>query len=92
MPTRTLPGAFAALAAIASGTALAAPDGAAPASPRSPAFLSPGELPPHPTSSWTAGEVTEGVPQELRLCLGDELPAHGHRYSRYREFRTAKLR
>jgi hypothetical protein len=50
-----------------------------------PGFLAAAELPPHPTSSWTAGKVTDGVPDELRLCLEEALLAYD---SRYRDFRT----
>ncbi|MGW3421493.1 hypothetical protein [Streptomyces phaeochromogenes] len=50
-----------------------------------PKFLSPSQLPPHPTSSWTAGKVTDGVPDELRFCVQDTLPGYD---SRYRDFRT----
>ncbi|MDQ0948735.1 monoamine oxidase [Streptomyces phaeochromogenes] len=50
-----------------------------------PKFLSASQLPPHPTSSWTAGKVTDGVPDELRFCIEDTLPGYD---SRYRDFRT----
>jgi len=50
-----------------------------------PKFLSVSQLPPHPSSSWTAGKVTDGVPDELRFCIQDTLPGYD---SRYRDFRT----
>jgi hypothetical protein len=50
-----------------------------------PKFLSASQLPPHPTSSWTAGKVTDGVPDELRFCIEETLPGYD---SRYRAFRT----
>ncbi|MYS95652.1 MULTISPECIES: hypothetical protein [Streptomyces] len=85
MPMRTRAGALTALtvAALAAGTVLTAPPaGAAPkASPR---FLSASELPPHPTSGWTAGPVTDGFPEELGSCLA-ELPGYDYRH---RAFRT----
>jgi hypothetical protein len=93
MPERTRVGTLTAYAAaaLAAATALAvaAPAGAAPASvPRtqaSPAFLSAADLPPHPSSAWTAGEITDGVPVELLLCLEQALPAQD---SRHRNFWT----
>ncbi|OSZ59006.1 hypothetical protein OQI_18705 [Streptomyces pharetrae CZA14] len=83
MPVRTRAAALAALAvaAVTGLTALAAPAGAAPG----PAFLSAAELPPHPSSAWTAGKVTDGVPDELRLCLDEVFPGYD---SRYRPFHT----
>ncbi|WP_260333402.1 hypothetical protein [Streptomyces beigongshangae] len=86
-----------AAAGLAVGTALAGPAGAAadtttripaPAPVRqgvAPGFLAAPELPPHPTSAWTAGEVTPGVPGELLLCLEEALPGYD---SSYRDFRT----
>ncbi|QQM40020.1 hypothetical protein [Streptomyces liliifuscus] len=50
-----------------------------------PKFLSASQLPPHPTSSWRAGKVTDGVPDELRFCFEETLPGYD---SRYRDFRT----
>ncbi|MGX1915188.1 hypothetical protein ACWIID_41210 [Streptomyces phaeochromogenes] len=50
-----------------------------------PKFLSASQLPPHPTSAWTAGKVTDGVPDEVRFCIEETLPGYD---SRYREFRT----
>ncbi|MDG9717774.1 hypothetical protein [Streptomyces sp. DH24] len=94
MPERTRVGTLTACAAVAltAATALvvSAPAGAVPAAsaPRAqaaPAFLSAADLPPHPSSAWTAGEITDGVPVELLLCLERALPEHG---SRYRDFRT----
>ncbi|HLL32449.1 MAG TPA: hypothetical protein VK545_00840 [Streptomyces sp.] len=83
MPIRTRAGALTAVAvaALTGVTALAVPAGAAP----SPAFLSAAELPPHPSSAWTAGKVTDGVPDELRLCMDEVFPGYD---SRYRPFHT----
>lgn len=82
MPKRTRAAALAALtvAALAAGTALTAPAGAAPQRTASPAFLTAAELPPHPSSSWTAGPVTDGFPAELAFCLGEGVPAHDYRH------------
>ncbi|MEJ1202448.1 MULTISPECIES: hypothetical protein [unclassified Streptomyces] len=74
------------VAALAVGAVLTAPAaGAAPKAP-APKFLSASQLPPHPTSSWTAGPVTDGFPEELGLCVSTEgVPAYDYRH---REFRT----
>ncbi|MFD6290119.1 hypothetical protein [Streptomyces sp. NPDC060205] len=95
MSKRTRGAAFTALAAaaLAVGTVLAGPAGAvvntsAPVSVTSsgtPKFLSAAQLPPHPSSAWTAGKVTPGVPDELVFCLEDALPGYD---SSYRDFRT----
>ncbi|MFI7412156.1 hypothetical protein ACIBU0_26140 [Streptomyces sp. NPDC049627] len=87
MSKRTRAGVLAALAVagLAAGTALtAAPAGAATKAP-APKFLSASELPPHPSSAWTAGRVTDGVPEEMQGCLGEALFGYD---SRYRTFRT----
>ncbi|KUM76110.1 hypothetical protein [Streptomyces curacoi] len=87
MPKRTRAGALTALAVagLTAGTALAAaPAGAATKAP-APKFLSASELPPHPSSAWTAGKVTDGVPEEMQHCFGEALLAYD---SRYRTFRT----
>ncbi|MFE9703160.1 hypothetical protein [Streptomyces sp. NPDC005930] len=73
-------------AALTAGTLLMAP--AADAAPKAaaPTFLSVAQLPPHPTSSWTAGPVTDGFPEELGLCVSTEgVPSYDYRY---RQFRT----
>ncbi|MFE1795594.1 hypothetical protein ACFW9L_05450 [Streptomyces sp. NPDC059517] len=95
MSKRTRGVAFTALAAaaLAVGTVLAGPAGAvvntsAPVSVTAsgtPRFLSAAQLPPHPSSAWTAGKVTPGVPGELAFCLEDALPGYD---SSYRDFRT----
>ncbi|MBB5124551.1 hypothetical protein FHS32_001283 [Streptomyces albaduncus] len=84
---RTRAAALAALTvtALAAGTALTAPAGAAPGKAASPAFLAASELPPHPSSTWTAGPVTDGFPAELAHCLGEGVPAYDYRH---RVFRT----
>ena len=87
MPKRTRAGALTALAvtALAVGTALAAPAGA---TAKAPGFLAAADLPPHPTSTWTAGKVTDGVPEEVEqdTCLGKALG--GGQGTWYRDFRT----
>ncbi|WP_353940414.1 hypothetical protein ABII15_01610 [Streptomyces sp. HUAS MG91] len=60
-----------AAAAVAAVAVLAAPASAA----GTPRFLSPSELPPHPSSAWIAGPVTAGQPDPLPLCVGDALPS-----------------
>lgn len=84
MPKRTRAGALTVLSltGLVLGVTLAVQAGAAPAAPK---FLSAADLPPHPSSAWTAGKVTDGVPDELLLCLEDALPGYD---SRYRDFRT----
>ena len=84
MPKRTRAGALTVLSltGLVLGVTLAVQAGAAPAAPR---FLSAADLPPHPSSAWPAGKVTDGVPDELLLCLEDALPGYD---SRYRDFRT----
>ncbi|MCT7356278.1 hypothetical protein N4P33_29640 [Streptomyces sp. 15-116A] len=83
MPNRTRAGALAVLtvAALTAGTALTAPAGAAAhntsAAPR---FLSASQLPPHPSSEWTAGPVTDGFPVQLAYCLGEGVPAYDYRH------------
>lgn len=74
-------------ALVAAGVALAAPAGATAkaSAPTPPRFLSAAELPPHPNSTWTADRVKDGVPEELRFCLGAALPGYD---SRYRAFHT----
>jgi hypothetical protein len=74
-----------AVAAVAAGTVLTAPAGAAPKA-AVPKFLSASQLPPHPTSSWTAGPVTEGFPEELGFCVSTE-GVLDYDY-RHRTFRT----
>jgi hypothetical protein len=73
-------------AALTAGTVLTAP--AAGAAPKAavPKFLSASQLPPHPSSPWTAGPVTEGFPEELGFCVSTEgVPSYDYRY---RQFRT----
>lgn len=81
MPKHTRAAALATLtaAALAVGTALAAPAGAA----APPKFLAASELPPHPSSDWNAGPVTDGFPAELAYCLGEGVPAYDYRHRVY---------
>ncbi|MFD5449399.1 hypothetical protein ACWDTR_32275 [Streptomyces sp. NPDC003470] len=69
------------VAALAAGTVLTAPAAGAAPKAAAPTFLSASQLPPHPTSSWTAGPVTDGFPEALGLCVSTEgVPAYDYRY------------
>ncbi|MBE4737500.1 MULTISPECIES: hypothetical protein [Streptomyces] len=70
-----------ALSALAAG---AVPAAAAKAG-TAPKYLSASQLPPHPSSSWTAGGIEDGLPEELQYCLGDALLAYD---INHRSFRT----
>ncbi|MEU6199697.1 hypothetical protein [Streptomyces sp. NPDC047061] len=87
MPKRTRAGALTALAgaALAVGTALAAP---AAAAPKPPGFLTAADLPAQPGTSWTAGRVIAGIPEEDRqdICVGVALGSGQDTW--FREFRT----
>ncbi|WP_217255165.1 hypothetical protein [Streptomyces sp. AC602_WCS936] len=73
-------------AALTAGTVLTAPAAGAAPKTAAPKFLSASQLPPHPTSSWTAGPVTDGFPEGLGLCVSTEgVPAYDYRH---REFWT----
>ncbi|MGW7298766.1 hypothetical protein [Streptomyces sp. NPDC054829] len=87
MHKRTRAGAVAAVtvAAVAAGAALTVPAGASPRVGSAPRFLSASELPPHPSSAWTADKVKPGMPDELRYCLEEPLLAYD---MSYRAFRT----
>ncbi|MFI6274596.1 hypothetical protein [Streptomyces sp. NPDC050988] len=74
------------VAALATGMVLTAPAAGAAPKAAAPKFLSASQLPPHPTSSWTAGLVTEGFPEALGLCVSTE-GMLDYDY-RHREFRT----
>ena len=74
-----------AVAALAAGTVLAAPVAGAAPKTAAPKFLSASQLPPHPTSSWTAGRVTEGFPEALGSCVDTEgVMSYDYRYREYR--------
>ncbi|MEU6682224.1 hypothetical protein [Streptomyces sp. NPDC046832] len=74
------------VAALAAGTVLTAPAAGAAPTAAAPKFLSASQLPPHPSSTWTAGPVTEGFPEALGTCVSTEgVPSYHYRY---REFRT----
>jgi hypothetical protein len=87
MPKHIRAGALTALvvAGLAASTAFAAAPAGAAAKAPTPKFLSASELPPHPSSAWTAGKVTDGVPEEMQGCLGETLLAYD---ARHRTFRT----
>ncbi|MFD9435775.1 hypothetical protein [Streptomyces sp. NPDC060002] len=74
------------VAGLALGTVLAVPAGAATVRP--PGFLSAADLPPHPSSSWTAGRVTAGASPDVEVdrCLGMALGDGWNSW--YRDFRT----
>ncbi|MFJ8808811.1 hypothetical protein [Streptomyces sp. NPDC102490] len=74
------------VSALAAATALTAPAAGAAPKTAAPTFLSASQLPPHPTSSWTAGPVTDGFPEELGLCVSTE-GVSSYTY-RHRQFRT----
>ncbi|MGW9495797.1 hypothetical protein ACWG5P_15655 [Streptomyces prasinus] len=90
MPMRTRAAALSAIAALtlAAVTSLTVPAGAAPApdavpkaKAAAPKFLAASQLPPHPSSAWTAGPVTDGFPVELAYCLGEDgIPAYDYRH------------
>src|SRR5438128_10776570 len=84
MPKRTRAGALLAVAVTGLAVALAGP---AVAVPKAPGFLAAADLPPHPSSSWTAGKVTGGIPDDVDrdICLR-ALP--GHESAWHRDFRT----
>lgn len=84
MPKRTRAGALLAIAVTGLTAALA---GSAAAAPKAPGFLAAADLPAHPSSSWTAGKVTVGVPEgtDQDTCLR-ALPGHGSAW--HRDFRT----
>ncbi|NGO74620.1 hypothetical protein G6045_02805 [Streptomyces sp. YC504] len=86
MHIRTSACAALAVAALAAGTVLTAPVAGATSKAAAPKFLSASQLPPHPTSSWTAGPVTEGFPEELGFCVSTE-GVLDYDY-RYRQFWT----
>lgn len=74
------------VAALAAGSVLVAPAAGAAPKAAAPKHLSASELPPHRTSSWTAGPVTEGFPEALGSCVSTE-GVLSYDY-RHREFRT----
>ncbi|MEW2561454.1 hypothetical protein ACFYZI_10645 [Streptomyces griseorubiginosus] len=83
---RTRVGALSALAltGLALGATLATP---AQAAPKAPGFLAAADLPPHPSSDWTAGKVTGGVGEAgLGVCAEAGVPARSSAW--HREFRT----
>ncbi|MET9352909.1 hypothetical protein ABZY14_07800 [Streptomyces sp. NPDC006617] len=72
------------VAALAAGAVLTAPAAGATPKEAAPAFLSASQLPPHPTSSWTAGPVTDGFPDELGMCVSTEgVPGYDYRHRRF---------
>ncbi|WP_217180452.1 hypothetical protein [Streptomyces sp. AC495_CC817] len=86
MRMRTSALAALAVAALSAGAVLTAPAAGAATKAAAPTFLSASQLPPHPTSSWTAGPVTEGFPDALGVCVSTEGVLDWD--YRHREFRT----
>ncbi|WP_030740150.1 hypothetical protein [Streptomyces sp. NRRL S-31] len=86
MPKRTRAGTLLTVAVAVAGSAVALA-GPATAAPQAPGFLSVTDLPPDRTSSWTAGEVTAGIPEgtDRDTCLR---ALSGHRPAWHRDFRT----
>nr|WP_190329691.1 hypothetical protein [Streptomyces venezuelae] len=80
---------------LAVGAALAAAGVAASTVPAAaagtPRFLSPSELPPHASSSWTAGPVTAGQPDPLPMCVGEALPSISVHRSYHTDLDTTAL-
>ncbi|MFD3455243.1 hypothetical protein ACFWVC_24080 [Streptomyces sp. NPDC058691] len=64
---------------------LGAAEAEATAPAAAPKFLAAKELPPHPSSPWYAGRVTQGLPDYPVFCLERGLPSRG---AAYREFGT----
>ncbi|WP_329208065.1 hypothetical protein OG257_14965 [Streptomyces sp. NBC_00683] len=64
----------------AQGKAVAAKNAVVSAKAVAPAFLKASQLPPHPSSDWVAGPVTDGFPVELAYCLGEGVPAYDYRH------------
>lgn len=79
---RATAGATAVTAAVSVALLAAGPAMAAPA----PGFLQPGDLPPHATSPWYAGKVTQGLPDPEPFCLAGAIPAGADTY--HRSFHT----
>lgn len=75
-------GVTAAAAALSLALLTAGPAAAAPA----PGFLEPGGLPPHSSSAWFAGDVTQGLPDPETFCFEGALPDGDDTY--HRDFHT----
>ncbi|MFJ6936212.1 hypothetical protein [Streptomyces sp. NPDC101132] len=74
--------AIATAAGLAGPAALAHTSGAPAAAPAvtaaaAPGFLTGRDLPKHPTSPWSTGKVTKGLPEFLPFCLDRTLPSTG---------------
>ncbi|WP_033306689.1 hypothetical protein RFN58_33270 [Streptomyces iakyrus] len=74
-----------AVAALAAGSVVTAPAAGAAPKAAAPTFLSASQLPPHPTSAWTAGPVAEGFPDGLGCVDTEGVLSYDYRH---REFRT----
>ncbi|MGW3296980.1 hypothetical protein ACWC9S_23705 [Streptomyces xiamenensis] len=71
-------GALAAAAAFAPAAGAATATATAATAPQAPAFLEPGELPPHSSSQWFAQTPRHGQPELPLFCFEEvELPAAG---------------
>ncbi|MFJ9597626.1 hypothetical protein ACIRS3_33375 [Streptomyces virginiae] len=74
---RTDTAATLATALVAAAAALVLTASTSAAAATAPGFLNGTDLPPHPTSAWYAGEITEGLPETDTFCLDGVLPAAG---------------
>ena len=80
-------GTFATVAALALTLAASGPGAAAETGKktRAPGFLAPSDLPVHPSSPWSAGKVTSGLPDPEPFCMEGALPS---KRSHHREYHT----
>ncbi|MBT2416119.1 hypothetical protein J7I94_37315 [Streptomyces sp. ISL-12] len=86
--------AVAASAAVAALAVAAVPAAAVPpglSGSGAPGFLEPADLPPHPSSDWSAGPVTAGQPDPLPMCVGDALPSTSAHRRYWTEYDTGAL-
>ncbi len=66
-----------AFAALAAAAALALTASTTATAATAPGFINGADLPPHPSSPWYAGQVTQGLPEFDPFCLDGVLPARG---------------
>ncbi|MEU8775354.1 hypothetical protein [Streptomyces sp. NPDC048606] len=66
-----------ATAALAAAAALVLTASTTATAATAPGFLNGTDLPPHPSSPWSAGQVTKGLPETTPFCLEGVLPATG---------------
>ncbi|MFJ3923603.1 hypothetical protein [Streptomyces sp. NPDC090022] len=81
-----------ATAALAAAAALVLAASTTATAASAPGFIQPRDLPPHPSSPWSAGPVTSGLPDHPVFCLDGALPANNGWHRRYgTEFDTSAL-